>query len=68
MGKNWSFIWKVFKKFKLDRDFFSKEQLNSLGKLVYLGFVEVQSVEIVFVTYADRAFENLKKEIQILQR
>ena len=32
-----------------------------MGKLVYLGLVEVHTVKIIFLTYVGRVFENLRK-------
>ena len=36
--------------------------------IVYLGLVAGQTVIIIFLTYVDRVFKNLKKKVQIFQR
>ena len=40
---------------------------NSLGKLVYLGVVEVQIVRIIFSCILDKVFENLTKKINFFK-
>ena len=40
---------------------------NSLGKLVYLGVVEVQIVRIIFSCILDKVFENLTKKNNFLK-
>ena len=41
---------------------------NSLGKLVYLDPVAVQTVKIIFLAYVDKVFDSLTKKIQFFQR
>ena len=40
---------------------------NSLGKLVYLGVVEVRIVRIIFSCILDKVFENLTKKNKFLK-
>ena len=41
---------------------------NSLWKLVFLGLIGFQTVQIVFLPYVDRVFENLNKTINVFKK
>ena len=63
---------KNFRKVSSGRRFIEQKAMkvmgsNSLGKLVYLGVVEVQIVRIIFSCILDKVFENLTKKNNFLK-
>ena len=66
MGVNWSFRWKISKKFHLDKEFFSRKHWTSLGAIV-LGTSNfkrgVQIFKVTYMSYLGTVFENLTNKV-----